>query len=64
MNKGDLVRHLSSEGCTLLREGKRHSIWINPATGETAAIPRHNTIKKNTARQICQALRVKPAPSL
>ena len=31
MKRADLVRHLTSHGCKLLREGGRHSIYYNPA---------------------------------
>ena len=28
MKRTTLLRHLRRQGCTLLREGRRHSIWI------------------------------------
>jgi hypothetical protein len=31
MKRRDLLRHLSSHGCSLLREGGRHSWWHNPS---------------------------------
>ncbi len=58
MTKSELERHLRKYGCTLAREGGRHSIWVNPANGASAAVPRHRELKKNTARRICQDLGV------
>ena len=43
-----------------MREGGRHSLWLNPATGETQAIPRHAEIKDHLARKIARALGVPP----
>ena len=31
MKRAELVRHLTSNGCELFREGGRHSIYWNPA---------------------------------
>ena len=31
MKRRDLVRHLEQHGCTVLREGANHSIYLNPA---------------------------------
>jgi hypothetical protein len=61
MKRSDLLAHLSAQGCRLEREGSRHSIWINPATGKIQAVPRHREIKKFTARSICRKLDV-PLP--
>ena len=30
MKRRDLIQHLESHGCELLREGGRHSWWHNP----------------------------------
>lgn len=62
MKRRDLVRHLESHGCEMLREGSRHTLYVNRAEQKTAAVPRHQEIKTLVARQICRTLRV-PAPS-
>ena len=41
MKRGSLLRHLRKHGCYLKREGREHSLWCNPATGEVEAVPRH-----------------------
>jgi predicted RNA binding protein YcfA (HicA-like mRNA interferase family) len=61
MKRNDLLRHLKMYGCELLREGGRHSIWINHASGKMSAIPRHSEIKEFMAQKICKDLEV-PAP--
>jgi len=53
-----LLRHLRRQGCYLKREGKEHSLWTNPATGEVEAVPRHTEISNKLARKICRGLSV------
>lgn len=62
MKRSDLLAHLSTYGCRLEREGSRHSIWMNPATGDIQAVPRHREIKKFTARSICRRLTIPEPP--
>ncbi len=40
MKRRDLLRHLERHGCTLLREGGNHSVYVNRAKGKSSAIPR------------------------
>ena len=35
MKRKDLVRHLSSHGCEILREGGNHSVYVNRASGKS-----------------------------
>jgi hypothetical protein len=44
----------------LEREGGRHTIYTNPASGVKAPVPRHGEIDNRLARKICQQLGVKP----
>ena len=39
MKRAELVRHLTSHGCELFREGGRHSIYWNPSNRKTTAVP-------------------------
>ena len=32
MKRIDLIRHLESQGCQLMREGRQHSLYINRQT--------------------------------
>jgi predicted RNA binding protein YcfA (HicA-like mRNA interferase family) len=61
MKRLDLIRHLESHGCQLLREGGKHSIYINPANNQTSSIPRHREINDFLVRKICRDLGV-PEP--
>jgi len=56
MKKRDLERMLRIAGCYLKREGASHSLWINPKTGVTEAIPRHLEIKEPLAKKILKSL--------
>lgn len=56
MKRQVLIRHVEANGCRLLREGGRHSVYYNPANNQTSAIPRHREINDFLARKICQDL--------
>ena len=58
MKLTDLVRYLQSQGCELLREGGKHSVYVNRSTGKAAAVPRHREINDFLARKICRDLDV------
>jgi len=55
----DLVRHLVSSGCVLLREGSRHSVYVNRAARRTTTVPRHREINEFLARKICRDLGIR-----
>ena len=62
MKRNTLLRHLRRYGCVLKRAGRSHSVWGNPATGQTETIPRHTEIRpvicQYMARRICRRLSV------
>ncbi|RMF38120.1 MAG: type II toxin-antitoxin system HicA family toxin [Chloroflexi bacterium] len=60
MKRRALLKHLRQHGCELLREGKRHSIYWNPANRRTSAVPRHAEIVDKLVRKICKDLEVPP----
>ena len=62
MKRRILLRHLQTHGCRLEREGAKHSLWLNPATGVVEAVPRHAEIGKHLSRKICRQLSI-PEPS-
>jgi predicted RNA binding protein YcfA (HicA-like mRNA interferase family) len=61
MKRRDLLKHINANGCELLREGGRHSVYWNPRNRKTSAVPRHNEIRDALARRICKDLEV-PEP--
>ncbi|MEI6258123.1 MAG: type II toxin-antitoxin system HicA family toxin [Planctomycetota bacterium] len=56
MNRRDLERRLRVAGCYLKREGRAHSLWMNPKTGVMEALPRHAEVKEPLARKILRNL--------
>ena len=58
MNRGKLLRHLRFHGCFIKREGRSHSLWVNPRTGAVEAVPRHTEVSNSLARKICRNLGV------
>ena len=59
MKRNALLKHLRRNGCYLKREGGSHSLWCNPLTGHTEAVPRHVEISNRLIRKICKALSIK-----
>jgi len=61
MKRRDLVRHLEEHGCALLREGGKHTVYVNRKARKSTTVPRHNEINEYLARKICRDLEV-PLP--
>ena len=55
MKRNNLLKHLRFNGCYLKREGASHSLWCNPQTGHSEAVPRHTEIPNRLAKKICRA---------
>ena len=51
MKRSTLLLHLRRHGCVLKREGAAHSLWSNPSTGATEAVPRHTEISVDTKKK-------------
>ncbi|HMA77667.1 MAG TPA: type II toxin-antitoxin system HicA family toxin [Candidatus Paceibacterota bacterium] len=58
MKRADLISHLQSHGCSLLREGSRHTVFIHSETGRVSTIPRHREVQTFLGRKICRDLGV------
>jgi hypothetical protein len=56
VKRSSLLRHLRRHGCFLKREGRAHSLWVNPTTGEVEAVPRHQEIPDRLVHKICRGL--------
>ncbi len=61
MKRRQLLQHLKKNGCEFLREGSRHTVYVNRAAGKSSTVPRHGEIPDNLARKICRDLGV-PRP--
>lgn len=46
----------------MLREGRRHTVYVNRASRKVSSVPRHREINELLARKICRDLEV-PAPT-
>lgn len=63
MKRRDLIRHLEKCGCSFLREGGNHSVYVNPSVRRSSTVPRHREINDFLVRKICDDLQVKrPKP--
>jgi mRNA interferase HicA len=58
MKRQTLLKHLPRHGCYLKREGRSHSLYVNPTTGHMEAVPRHTEIPERLAGRICKGLSV------
>jgi mRNA interferase HicA len=56
-----LLQHLKRHGCEFLREGTRHTVYVNRGAGRSTTVPRHSEITNNMARKICKDLGIPPA---
>lgn len=62
MKRVDLIRYLESYGCQFLREGGRHTIYVNRAVQKSSSIPRHREINHFLACKICRDLQIPEPP--
>lgn len=58
MKRRKLVDHLIANGCILMREGAKHSVFYNPIARRTSTVPRHIELNDFLARKICRDLHV------
>jgi predicted RNA binding protein YcfA (HicA-like mRNA interferase family) len=61
VKRADLLRHLEQHGCVLLREGGRHSVYVNRTARKSSTVPRHREIHEFLARKICRDLEIPEA---
>ncbi|MDR0196703.1 MAG: type II toxin-antitoxin system HicA family toxin [Oscillospiraceae bacterium] len=61
MKASELTRLAKKNGCRIKRHGAEHDIWINPKTGNTARIPRHQNkeVATGTVQNIMRDLGLK-----
>ncbi len=56
MKRNEFIKYLKKNNCELIREGKRHSWWLNPEKNLRSAIPRHSEINNILANKIYKDL--------
>lgn len=60
MKLRDLIKHIQANGCVLVREGGKYSVYQNPVTQKEVPITRHPEMEDFAARKICKALGIPP----
>ena len=60
MKRRALIQYLEQHGCSLLREGSRHSLYFRRDTDRTSAVPRHTEIGEGLVRKVCKDLGIDP----
>jgi predicted RNA binding protein YcfA (HicA-like mRNA interferase family) len=60
MKRRTLLKHLKRNGCRLLREGGKHSVYFNSIDRRTSSVPRHTEIADKLAHKICKDLNIPP----
>jgi predicted RNA binding protein YcfA (HicA-like mRNA interferase family) len=58
VKRRDLIKYLEESGFSLLREGKKHSIYTNGQT--TLPVKRHRILDRITANQLCKQAGLQP----
>ena len=58
MKRVDLIRYIEASGCAFLREGGRHTVYVNPTARKVATVPRHREINEFMAKKICRELEI------
>ena len=54
----ELLKHLREQKCVFIREGRRHSWWLNPAQNRRLPSPDTRKFETKLARKICKDLGV------
>ena len=60
MKRRELIQYLETNGCILLREGQKHSVYLNKLKNKVSTVPRHNEINDFLFRKICRDLEIPP----
>jgi mRNA interferase HicA len=60
MKRKELIKYLATNGCILIREGKKHSVYLNGLRNKVSTVPRHAEINDFLARKICRDLEIPP----
>jgi predicted RNA binding protein YcfA (HicA-like mRNA interferase family) len=61
MKRRVLIRHLEKHGCEPLREGGKHTVYVNRRTRKSSTVPRHREIFDFLVKKICRDLEI-PSP--
>ena len=55
MKRIKFIRYLKNQGCSLVREGAKHSLFKS-SDGKMSTVPRHTELKDRLCQKICKDL--------
>lgn len=56
MKRRNIIKYLEEQGCEFLREGGKHTVYVNRKEMKVTTIPRHREIDKRLFYKICKDL--------
>ncbi|MCX6279525.1 MAG: addiction module toxin, HicA family [Bacteroidetes bacterium] len=56
MKRGDFLKHLNTNGCTLLREVAKHTIYLNPENQKQSTVGRHQELSNLLCKKSASSL--------
>ncbi len=60
MKRLEFLKYIATHGCTVSKEGGRHTHLKNSANGKYTVIGRHRELDNEMARDICKQLGIPP----
>ncbi len=60
MKRLKFIQYLVQKGCSLVREGAKHSVYENPTAERISTVPRHAEVNDFLAIKICKDLDIPP----
>jgi mRNA interferase HicA len=56
MNRTYFLKHLKKYDCVFLREGAKHSVFLNVKNNKQSTVPRHSELSDLLCKKICKQL--------
>ena len=56
MKRSEFLKYLCQNGCSLYREGSKHTIFVNNSTNKHVTVPRHNELHNDFCKEMCKQL--------
>jgi mRNA interferase HicA len=58
MKRNAFIKHLKTNDCVLIREGAKHSLYINVKNGKKSTVGRHPELSDLMCKVICKQLEI------
>ena len=59
MKRLQVIKILRKHGCVLVREGSKHTVFLNSENNKTSTVPRHNEVDDLLVKKIFKDLGIK-----